>query len=232
MNNFPYTVILTGAGVSAESGISTFRASNGLWEQHNVEDVATPEGFSRNPALVQNFYNARRAELAKVAPNEAHKTIARLQRLVGDRLFLITQNIDDLHERAGSSSVLHLHGELLVSRSIKNPHIKVETRGPVKLGDLASDGAQLRPHVVFFGEEVPELERGAKIVSLADIFIVVGTSLAVYPAAGLVNYVQHGVPCFLIDPNDVKPSYRMFEHIRKGASEGVPELCSLLISNI
>ena len=223
-------VVLSGAGVSAESGLETFRDSNGLCANYRIEDVCTPEALSRDPGKVLDFYNMRREQLLRAEPNAAHLALAALEEhfIVN----IVTQNIDDLHERAGSSSVLHLHGELLVSRSIKNPHIKVETRGPVKLGDLASDGAQLRPHVVFFGEEVPELERRAKIVSLADIFIVVGTSLAVYPAAGLVNYVQHGVPCFLIDPNDVKPSYRMFEHIRKGASEGVPELCSLLISNI
>ena len=223
-------VVLSGAGVSAESGLETFRDSNGLWANYRIEDVCTPEALSRDPGKVLDFYNMRREQLLRAEPNAAHLALAALEEhfIVN----IVTQNIDDLHERAGSSSVLHLHGELLVSRSIKNPHIKVETRGPVKLGDLASDGAQLRPHVVFFGEEVPELERGARIVSLADIFIVVGTSLAVYPAAGLINYVQHKIPLYLVDPNDVMPSYREFEHIRKGASEGVPELCSLLISNI
>jgi len=223
-------VVLSGAGVSAESGLETFRDSNGLWANYRIEDVCTPEALRRDPGKVLDFYNMRREQLLKAEPNAAHIALAALEEhFIVD---IVTQNIDDLHERAGSSSVLHLHGELLLSRSIKNPDIKVETRGPVKLGDKAPDGAQLRPHVVFFGEEVPELERGARIVSLADIFIVVGTSLAVYPAAGLINYVQHKIPLYLVDPNDVMPSYREFEHICKRASEGVPELCSLLISNI
>lgn len=222
-------VVLSGAGISAESGLETFRDSNGLWAKYKIEDVCTPEALRKNPALVLDFYNKRREQLLSVNPNAAHKSLANLEKyFVVD---VVTQNIDDLHERAGSANVLHLHGELLKCRSIKNPDLLVETRGDVHLGDVASDGCQLRPHVVFFGEEVPELERGAKIVSLADIFIVVGTSLAVYPAAGLVNYVKSGTPCFLVDPSDVNPSYRRFNHIKKRASEGIPELCSLLISN-
>lgn len=222
-------VVLSGAGISAESGLETFRDSNGLWAKYRIEDVCTPEALRNNPGKVLDFYNMRRRQLLKVVPNDAHKALVELEKHF--TVDIVTQNVDDLHERAGSSSVLHLHGELFKCRSIKNPQLIVETKGDVNIGDLAPDGAQLRPHIVFFGEEVPELERGAKIVSLADIFIVVGTSLAVYPAAGLVNYVQSQVPCFLVDPSEVKPSYRMFEHIKKRASTGLPELCSLLISN-
>jgi NAD-dependent deacetylase len=222
-------VVLSGAGISAESGLDTFRDSNGLWANYRIEDVCTPDALARNPERVLDFYNMRRRQLLRVEPNDAHRALVDLER--NFQVDIVTQNIDDLHERAGSSNVLHLHGELLKSRSIKNPDIIVETRGDVSLGDCAPDGAQLRPHVVFFGEEVPELERGAKIVSLAEIFIVVGTSLAVYPAAGLVNYVPYGVPCFLVDPTDVNASYRVFKYIKKRASEGLPELCSLLISN-
>lgn len=222
-------VVLSGAGISAESGLETFRDSNGLWAKYKIEDVCTPEALRKNPSLVLDFYNKRRGQLLSVDPNVAHKSLADLENYF--LVDIVTQNIDDLHERAGSANVIHLHGELLKCRSMKNPDLLVETRGDVHLGDMASDGGQLRPHVVFFGEEVPELERGAKIVSLADIFIVVGTSLAVYPAAGLVNYVRSDVPCFLVDPSDVSPAYRKFKHIKKRASEGIPELCSLLISN-
>jgi len=222
-------VVLSGAGISAESGLETFRDSNGLWANYKIEDVCTPEALKRDPEKVLGFYNMRREQLLQVEPNAAHRALVELERHF--TVDIVTQNVDDLHERAGSTNVLHLHGELMVSRSIKNPSVKVITPGPVHLGDLAPDGGQLRPHVVFFGEEVPELERGAKIVSLADIFIVVGSSLAVYPAAGLVNYVPDKAPCFLVDPSDVRASYRRFEHIKKRASEGLPELCSLLISN-
>jgi NAD-dependent deacetylase len=223
-------VVLSGAGISAESGIETFRDSNGLWANHKIEDVCTPEALVRDPERVLNFYNMRREQLLKVKPNAAHLALAHLeQHFIVD---IVTQNIDDLHERAGSTQVHHLHGELLKSRSLKNPSVIVETRESVHLGDLAPDGGQLRPHIVFFGEDVPELENGANIVSLADILIVVGTSLAVYPAAGLVNYAPSNATCFIVDPSDVKPSYREFEHIKKKASVGIPELCSLLISNI
>ncbi|GAB1373422.1 NAD-dependent deacylase [Bacteroidales bacterium] len=222
-------VVLSGAGISAESGLDTFRGSDGLWANYKIEDVCTPDALRKNPEVVLNFYNMRREQLLKVEPNAAHYALAELEKhfIVN----IVTQNVDNLHERAGSTNVLHLHGELLKSRSIKNPSLIIDTAGDVHVGDLAPDGSQLRPHIVFFGEEVPELERGAQLVSLADIFIVAGTSLAVYPAAGLVDYVSHEVPCFLVDPADVRPSYRKFNHIRKRACEGVPELCSLLISN-
>ena len=222
-------VVLSGAGISAESGLDTFRGSDGLWANYKIEDVCTPDALRKNPEVVLNFYNMRREQLLKVEPNAAHYALAELEKhfIVN----IVTQNVDNLHERAGSTNVLHLHGELFKSRSIKNPSLIIDTAGDVHVGDLAPDGSQLRPHIVFFGEEVPELERGAQLVSLADIFIVAGTSLAVYPAAGLVDYVSHEVPCFLVDPADVRPSYRKFNHIRKRACEGVPELCSLLISN-
>lgn len=222
-------VVLSGAGISAESGLDTFRDSNGLWANYRIEDVCTPDALRRNPELVLNFYNMRREQLLKVEPNAAHFALVELEKYF--TVDIVTQNVDNLHERAGSSNVLHLHGELLKSRSIKNPSLIVDTPGDVHIGDFAPDGSQLRPHIVFFGEEVPELESGAKLVSLADIFIVVGTSLAVYPAAGLVDYVRHGVSSFLVDPADVRPSYREFTHVKKRACEGVPELCSLLISN-
>lgn len=224
-----HIVVLTGAGMSAESGISTFRDTGGLWEQYRVEDVATPEGFAANPSLVLEFYNQRRKDALKAHPNAGHIGLAQMEKeyLVS----IVTQNVDDLHERAGSTNVLHLHGELMKVRSVKNPS-KIYTLPPEKpeihLGDLAEDGSQLRPHIVWFGEAVPMIEQAAETVSRADVLVIIGTSLNVYPAAGLLNYAPKGIPIYLIDPNEVK-TYRSDIHfITKGASEGVKELRELL----
>lgn len=192
-------VVLTGAGISAESGISTFRDSNGLWENHRIEDVATPEGWKINPELVLEFYNQRRKQALVVQPNRAHQI---LQELEDDfEVHIITQNVDDLHERAGSQNVLHLHGMLSKSRSTKDPELVYDIPGwELRMGDRCALGSQLRPHIVWFGEAVPMIEAAIDLVSEADIFAIVGTSLAVYPAAGLKDYVSSSKPIYLIDP--------------------------------
>lgn len=192
-------VVLTGAGISAESGISTFRDSNGLWENHRIEDVATPEGWKINPELVLEFYNQRRKQALVVQPNRAHQI---LQELEDDfEVHIITQNVDDLHERAGSQNVLHLHGMLSKSRSTKDPELVYDIPGwELRMGDRCPLGSQLRPHIVWFGEAVPMIEAAIDLVSEADIFAIVGTSLAVYPAAGLKDYVSSSKPIYLIDP--------------------------------
>ena len=221
-------VVLTGAGMSAESGISTFRDSGGLWDTYRVEDVATPEGWERNSQLVTDFYNTRRRELLNVCPCEGHRLLARLEGEYDVRI--ITQNVDDLHERAGSSNVLHLHGELMKVTSSWDPNNPrfIETLTPdrinVKMGDKAKDGSQLRPFIVWFGEAVPNIERAAELSAQADIYLIIGTSLNVYPAAGLIHYVPEGTPIYLIDPKPVQwNSARRFTHIQKGASEGMKE---------
>lgn len=223
-------VVLTGAGMSVESGLSTFRSSDGLWENHRVEDVATPEGWHRNPGLVLDFYNNLRRALIKAKPNAGHEGLVALESDYD--VYIITQNVDNLHERAGSSHVLHLHGELMKVRSVRNEKIIHELtpeKYEIHPGDKAEDGGQLRPHIVWFGEAVPMIEPAIGLVSEADIFVVIGTSLNVYPAAGLLNYVRPGVPVYLIDPNDVHdPSGRVTCVIRKGASEGVKELIKIL----
>lgn len=223
-------IVLTGAGMSAESGLSTFRSSNGLWENHRVEDVATPEGWYRNPELVLDFYNGLRKTLIKSEPNAGHKKLAELES--DYEVHIITQNVDNLHERAGNSHVIHLHGELMKVRSVRNEKL-IYTLTPeqceIHLGDKAEDGGQLRPHIVWFGEAVPMIEPAIELVSEADIFVIIGTSLNVYPAAGLLNYVRANVPIYLIDPNDVHdPSGRVSHFIRKGASEGMRELIKIL----
>ena len=190
-------VVLTGAGISAESGLRTFRDSDGLWEGYNVYEVATPGGFAANPQLVLDFYNMRRKDVVKAQPNIAHTGLASLE--TDYDVQIITQNIDDLHERSGSSNVIHLHGEIFKMRSVKNKTKTYEIRGDIKVGDLAEDGTQLRPFIVWFEEEVPMLEYAAGIVAAADIFVVIGTSLQVYPAAGLVNYAPKPIPKFIID---------------------------------
>ncbi|MFT3993933.1 MAG: NAD-dependent deacylase [Dysgonomonas sp.] len=224
-----HIVVLTGAGMSAESGISTFRDSGGLWEQHKIEDVATPEGFDRNPQLVLDFYNERRKAAFEAKPNAGHIGLAEMEKEY--IVSIVTQNVDDLHERAGSTSVLHLHGELSKVRSTANPDL-IYTLTPdkpeINIGDKAEDGSQLRPHIVWFGEAVPMLESAIAIVRQADILVVIGTSLNVYPAAGLLNYVHTGVPIYLIDPNLVNASRSDIHFIRKGASEGVAILRSQL----
>ncbi|HIU54776.1 MAG TPA: NAD-dependent deacylase [Candidatus Gallibacteroides avistercoris] len=223
-------VVLSGAGMSAESGISTFRDSGGLWEQHRIEDVATPEGWYRNPQLVLDFYNARRRELLSASPNGGHIGLARLEKDFDVRI--ITQNVDNLHERAGSTHVLHLHGELMKARSSKNPNLITELTPPdcdIHLGDLAADGSQLRPFIVWFNEAVPMIEPAIELVSQADIFVIVGTSLNVYPAAGLLNYVPNRVSVYLIDPKEVRvPADREITVIRQGATEGVKTLTKML----
>jgi len=218
-------VILTGAGMSAESGVKTFREAGGLWEQHRVEDVASPEGFYRNPELVMEFYNQRRKQLLTVKPNKGHIELAELEKYFDVQI--ITQNVDNLHERAGSSNVLHLHGELMKARST-GPGEEVYHIDPenieLNVGDKCPKGFQLRPHIVWFGEAVPEIENAIRFVEQADIFVIIGTSMNVYPAAGLIHYVPSGVPIYLIDPNDVNVYSRNVTVIQKGASEGVEEL--------
>ena len=226
-------VILSGAGMSAESGISTFRDSNGLWNNYPVEQVATPEGFTANPQLVLDFYNYRRRELLKAAPNEGHKGLAALEQYFDVRI--ITQNVDNLHERAGSAQVIHLHGELMKSCSVKNKEkpFDISPEHPdIHIGDKAPDGGQLRPFIVWFGEAVPMIEQAVRIVEACDIFVVIGTSLNVYPAAGLLNYVPTGQPIFLIDPKEVNTSRHDIEFIQTGASEGVKILTERLIKMI
>ncbi|WP_298222595.1 NAD-dependent deacylase [Flavobacterium sp.] len=192
-------VILSGAGISAESGIKTFRDSDGLWEGHNVMDVATPEGFQRNPELVLDFYNQRRRQLHEVKPNQGHQILAELEQDFD--VSIITQNVDNLHEQAGSSKVLHLHGELLKVRSVRNPNHIVDWQHDLMLGDIDPNGHQLRPHIVWFGEAVPALEEAITLVQKAAILIVIGTSLQVYPAAGLLNYTKNNIPIYYIDPH-------------------------------
>ena len=227
-------VILTGAGMSAESGISTFRDAGGLWEQYPVEQVATPEGYARNPGLVIDFYNQRRKQLLDVQPNAGHIGLAELER--DFNVTVVTQNVDNLHERAGSTHVIHLHGELTKvcsSRAPYNPAYIKELKPEeyeVHLGDLAGDGSQLRPFIVWFGEAVPEIETAIRFVQKADIFVIIGTSLNVYPAAGLLYYVPDTAPVYLIDPKPVDAhSDRPIHVIRAGASEGVKELRKMLV---
>lgn len=221
-------VVLSGAGISAESGIKTFRDSNGLWEDHRVEDVATPEAWHKNPALVLEFYNQRRRQAASVRPNKAHEVLAELEKSFD--VTIITQNVDNLHEIAGSTKVLHLHGELFKARSTDNPELIYPITGTeLVLGDKAEDGSQLRPHIVWFGESVPMLDAAIEIVEQADIFVIIGTSLVVYPAAGLVNYLPKDVPVYIIDP--VKPDLKMrseYHFIEQKATSGIVELQQLL----
>ena len=191
-------VVLTGAGISAESGIKTFRDADGLWEGHNVMDVATPEGWNKNPELVLDFYNQRRKQLHEVQPNLGHKILAELEN--DFEVHIITQNVDNLHEKAGSSNVLHLHGELLKVRSLHPPYIIMDWETDLYLGNIDSNGNQLRPHIVWFGEEVPALEEAVTIVEKADILIIIGTSMQVYPAAGLMNFAKSTIPVYYIDP--------------------------------
>lgn len=221
-------VVLTGAGISAESGIKTFRDSDGLWETHRVEDVATPEAWQRNPELVQSFYNKRRKQLLGASPNAGHIALAEAERWFD--IAIITQNIDDLHERAGSSHVLHLHGELKKARSERNEQLIYPISGwELKMGQKAEDGAQLRPHIVWFGEAVPRFEEAIRIAQQADLFAVVGTSMVVYPAASLIQYTATTIPHFLVDPSPVDVAGNIaIEVIREKASIGVPLLISRL----
>jgi NAD-dependent deacetylase len=224
-------VVLTGAGISAESGIKTFRDSDGLWENHRIEDVATPEGFRRNPALVLDFYNQRRRQLFDVEPNVGHRTLAALERHFDVQI--ITQNVDDLHERAGSKNVLHLHGQLRQIRSVRNQNLVEYCEKDVVLGDLAPDGGQWRPNIVWFNEEVPMIERASELASEADIFMVVGTSLQVYPAAGLIGFCSSDTPIFYVDPfptmsHELK-KMRNLKLISEPATTGLPKVSAELL---
>lgn len=224
--------VLTGAGVSAESGLKTFRDHDGLWHDHRIEDVATPEAWERDMDLVNRFYNERRKNLLEAMPNEAHIALARLQEKYD--VTIITQNVDDLHERGGSSKVLHLHGELKKVRSSVDPSLIYELQGwELKRGDLCEKGSQLRPHIVWFGEAVPLIEDAVIIVQEADIVIIIGTSLQVYPAAGLIHYAFAGAPKYYIDPKAAPvPFIPLLVIIRKTAGEGVPELVEKLMLNV
>jgi NAD-dependent deacetylase len=222
-------VVLTGAGISAESGLKTFRDSDGLWEGYDIEVVATPQAWERNPKLVQEFYNMRRKSVLEAKPNDAHLALADLEKKFD--VAIITQNIDDLHERAGSTNVVHLHGIITRSQSSKNAELTYPITGwELRMEEKCELGSPLRPHVVWFGEMVPMIETAAEICKTADIFILVGSSLAVYPAAGLVNYVAYGVPKYIIDPKIPYLPSDNFIKIEKKASVGVPELISELLN--
>ncbi len=224
-------VVFTGSGISAESGLKTFRDSDGLWENYNIEDVATPQAWHRNRSMVLDFYNMRRKQVLEAAPNNAHVALARLENKFDVRI--ITQNIDDLHERAGSKNVLHLHGEIRKSRSSIDPALVYDVDGwEIKEGEKCARGSQLRPHIVWFGEEVPELSHAAHLVSLADIFMVIGTSLLVYPAAGLVDYAPDGAEKYFIDPNADEHLSNHFTVIKEKAGTGVPALVEKLMNEI
>ena len=224
--------VLTGAGVSAESGINTFRDSGGLWEGHDVMEVASPEGFAKNPELVLGFYNQRRRQLKEVSPNRAHFSLVELEDAF--EVTIITQNVDDLHERAGSSNVIHLHGELLKMRGSGVKYSVMDCKEDINLGDFCELGHQLRPHIVWFGEAVPLLEKAAMHTQSADIVIIIGTSMQVYPAAGLLDYARPDVPIYFVDP---KPSiseanFDNLTIIPQTAVQGVPALASDLIASI
>ena len=226
-------VVFTGAGVSADSGISTFRDADGLWANYRIEDVCTPEALMRNRAQVVEFYNLRRRELFSVEPNAAHRAIAKLEQYFD--VEVVTQNVDNLHERAGSTRVTHLHGELMKLRSERNPELIVPIEGWEQTLDArAEDGALLRPHIVFFGESVPMFDAATRIAAEADLMIVVGTSLAVYPAASLVRYARKEVPICLVDPGnpDVAMIRNPLTHIKKRAAEGLPPLVEHLIKEL
>lgn len=223
--------VLTGAGISAESGIKTFRDADGLWEGHDIMEVASPQGYRNNPALVLNFYNQRRRQLHTVKPNAAHMALARLQAHCSTHI--ITQNVDNLHEAAGSIDVIHLHGELLKVRSTRDPNYIIDWPGDLSEGDMAPDGAPLRPHIVWFGEDVPLIQTAAEIVAQAEILIIVGTSMQVYPAAGLAGLASPETPIYYIDPRP-QISYELSQAqnlniIAEKASEGLPPLVDQLI---
>jgi len=225
--NMKKIVVLSGAGVSAESGISTFRDSDGLWENHNVMEVASIEGWYQNPELVVDFYNQRRTQLANVAPNEAHKIIAELEQHY--EVTVITQNVDDLHERAGSTHIIHLHGELTkVCSDDRKKHVTDIGYETFAFGDLAPDGQLLRPFIVWFGEDVPLIHQAAEIVAQADIIIIIGTSLNVYPAAGLLYSARRDAQIYVVDPKDVQPITRPVNFIKEKATAGMKRLRAIL----
>lgn len=221
-----HIVVLTGAGMSAESGLKTFRDADGLWEGHDIYEVATPEGFHTNPTLVLDFYNQRRKQLLEVKPNQAHLDLAALEQLY--KVTIITQNVDDLHERAGSTNVIHLHGELLKVRSSYDDHDVMEWKTDVLLGDKCKKGHQLRPHIVWFGEEVPMIEPAMRLCETADILVIIGTSMQVYPAAGLMHYVPTNTPIYYIDPKPAMSAKPNLTVIAETATMGVSKLIELL----
>ncbi|MGB5554360.1 MAG: NAD-dependent deacylase [Flavobacteriaceae bacterium] len=225
-------IVLTGAGISAESGIKTFRDAEGLWEGHDIMQVASPQGFQSNPALVLDFYNQRRKQLLSVAPNKAHESLVALEAFFD--VTIITQNIDDLHERAGSKNVVHLHGELLKVRCTKNENLIIDWRTDLNLGDLSLTGEQLRPHIVWFGEQVPMLDRAIQLTQSADFLLIIGTSMQVYPAAGLIDFVPYGTPIYFIDPRPSisTNSFQNLSIIAKTAVSGVPILVDDLIDTM
>ena len=225
-------VVFTGAGISAESGIKTFRDSGGLWEEYNINDIATPAAWERNPQLVLAFYNKRRQQVMDAKPNAAHKALVKLEKKFD--VHIITQNIDDLHKRAGSKKILPLHGEIMKSRSSINPAIIYDIKkGEIKMGDKCEIGSQLRPHIVWFGELVPNMEKAYFITQTADILIIIGTSLSVYPAAGLIDYAPVNAPKYLVDPKemDMKTIPNLF-FIKENATKGVPLLVAELLNDI
>ncbi len=225
--------VLTGAGISAESGIRTFRDAGGLWEEHDIMEVASPSGWQNNPELVLEFYNRRRRQVLKATPNAGHKALVALEEVYD--VTIITQNVDSLHEKAGSTKVLHLHGELLKVRSVANPELIYPWEKDLSMGDCAEDGAQLRPHIVWFGESVPMIDKAIPYFAEADIVLVIGTSMQVYPAAGLIRYTLPYAPIFYIDPHPnishelaLRPALRT---IRSKASKGVPEVVKQLMKD-
>lgn len=222
-----HLLVLTGAGISAESGLQTFRDSDGLWMGYNVYEVATPRGWNKDPKLVLDFYNMRRRDVAAALPNEAHIGLAALEKDFD--VTIVTQNIDDLHERAGSTNVLHLHGEIFKMRSVNDEHAIYEIRGDINVGDKAKDGSQLRPHIVWFEEPVPMIEKAIALTKTCDLFAVVGTSLQVYPAASLIYYAHSTIPKFIVDKK-IPPvnNYPNLHLIEKPATEGIRELQKLL----
>lgn len=225
-------VVLTGAGISAESGIQTFRDADGLWEGHDVMEVASPEGFAKNPELVLDFYNQRRRQLLTVKPNKAHYNLVALEQYFD--VEIITQNVDNLHEKAGSTKVTHLHGELLKVRSSMDESLVLDWEKDLVLGDLCKHKSQLRPHIVWFGEMVPMLDKAIKITQTADILVIIGTSMQVYPAASLINYVQQNIPIYFIDPKPTvsENDFNNLKIIKKVGSLGTNELIKILTAKL
>jgi len=224
-------VVFTGAGTSAESGLKTFRDSGGLWEEHDVYKVATPEAWEADPALVLNFYNLRRRQVAEAKPNAAHRALVDLEAAFD--VHIITQNIDDLHERSGSKNVLHLHGEIFKARSSVDDLLLYDVKGNLQLGDTCEKGSQLRPHVVWFGEPVPEFATASRIMQTADSVLIIGTSLNVYPAAGVIYHTRPGIPIYLVDPAEMEhPGIPNLHIIREKASVAVPALVTKLMAQV
>ncbi len=219
-------VVLSGAGISQESGLKTFRDNDGLWENYSIYDVATPQVFEQNPELVLRFYNERRRQLNHVKPNLAHQLLSELQN--DFNVQIITQNVDDLHEKAGSKNVLHLHGELKKMRSVLNENVTFSIESDINLGDLAADGGQLRPHIVWFGEAVPAMSQAIDLTKTADIFVIVGTSMQVYPAASLIDFVPSHASTYYIDPNPLPLNHSNIVHFQQKATSGMEQLIKIL----